>query len=83
MRWERCPVSKVSTAYSGSREIGAVGRVPCSATRRFYWRISDVAESRHGPATTGECSTESGARASFRRAWRIWLTERGLVEQPA
>lgn len=80
MRWSHCKLSAVSTAYSGEREIGFVGQVACSSTPRFYWRISDVAALKGYPALSGECASASGARAAFRRAWSIWLKERGLTE---
>jgi hypothetical protein len=80
MRWSTSKDSDISVAYSGEREIGSVGPVACTSTPRFYWRISDVAAIKDYPAVSGECASLAGARAAFRRAWKIWLAERRLVE---
>lgn len=80
MHGSRCALSGVSTAFSGGRGIGSVGPAPGRSTPRFSWRISGVAALKGYPAVSSECASHTGARTALRRAWRIWLKERGLSE---
>ncbi len=82
MRWFTCRETEVCVAYSGEREIGYVGEVACTSTPRYHWKITGVAALKGCPAVSGECASRTGARAALRRAWNIWLQERGLIEAP-